>query len=270
MVISLRIQQLIAGTAADNVVIPTEINGDLVTDSKKLTLLSLTTFFGLNIGTALNTPSTVAKRDGSGNFAAGTITATLTGTATTISTEASTTVKGKVELATDAETITGTDATRSVTPASLQAKDATYTGGVPIGTILDYAGTLQTNYLLCNAASLDTTTYATLFAKIGYTYGGSGANFTLPDGDKYFRGTGANALGVELADVIKTHLVNSGCVFANGNNPAPYGQIAFAPASAYSAAQVTASPQMQVYDRYFGDTETRPVTLVVTKMIKYQ
>lgn len=35
--------------------------------------------------------------------------------------DASTTVKGKVELATDAETITGTDTVRAVTPASLKA-----------------------------------------------------------------------------------------------------------------------------------------------------
>lgn len=35
--------------------------------------------------------------------------------------DASTTVKGKVELATDAEAITGTDTVRAVTPASLKA-----------------------------------------------------------------------------------------------------------------------------------------------------
>lgn len=36
--------------------------------------------------------------------------------------DASTTVKGKVELATDAETVTGTDAVRAVTPAGLTAR----------------------------------------------------------------------------------------------------------------------------------------------------
>jgi hypothetical protein len=41
--------------------------------------------------------------------------------------DASTTVKGIVELATDAETITGTDTVRAVTPASLQAKVASET-----------------------------------------------------------------------------------------------------------------------------------------------
>ena len=60
------------------------------------------------------------------------------------------------------------------------------TGGtgftMPSGTIVDYAGSsAPTDWLLCNGASVSTTTYATLFAAIGYTYGGSGASFTLPD-----------------------------------------------------------------------------------------
>ena len=45
--------------------------------------------------------------------------------------DASTTVKGKVELATDAETITGTDTVRAVTPANITAKidtDGTFAG----------------------------------------------------------------------------------------------------------------------------------------------
>ena len=36
-------------------------------------------------------------------------------------------------------------------------------------------------YLLCDGSSVSTTTYAALFAVIGYTFGGSGASFTLPD-----------------------------------------------------------------------------------------
>lgn len=52
--------------------------------------------------------------------------ATLKGLIPTIA-DASTTVKGIVELATDAETQTGTDAVRAVTPASLQSKVASET-----------------------------------------------------------------------------------------------------------------------------------------------
>jgi microcystin-dependent protein len=38
-----------------------------------------------------------------------------------------------------------------------------------------------TGYLLCDGASVSTTTYADLFAVVAYTYGGAGATFTLPD-----------------------------------------------------------------------------------------
>jgi microcystin-dependent protein len=47
------------------------------------------------------------------------------------------------------------------------------------------------SWLLCNGASVSTTTYSGLFALIGYTFGGSGANFTLPD----LRGAVTGAIG---------------------------------------------------------------------------
>lgn len=50
-------------------------------------------------------------------------------------------------------------------------------------------GTVPTGYLECDGASVSTTTYAGLYAIIGYTYGGSGASFTLPDfRGKFLRG----------------------------------------------------------------------------------
>lgn len=56
-------------------------------------------------------------------------------------------------------------------------------GGVGVGFISMFAGaTPPANWLFCNGASLSTTgTYAALFAVIGYTYGGSGVNFNLPN-----------------------------------------------------------------------------------------
>jgi microcystin-dependent protein len=54
--------------------------------------------------------------------------------------------------------------------------------GVPIGSgALWFTATPPANWLICNGASLDTTTYAKLFAVFGYSYGGSGANFLLPN-----------------------------------------------------------------------------------------
>jgi hypothetical protein len=47
---------------------------------------------------------------------------------------------------------------------------------------------------LCNGASLNTTTFATLFAAIAYTYGGAGANFNIPDAQGTFlRGAGTSS-----------------------------------------------------------------------------
>ena len=59
------------------------------------------------------------------------------------------------------------------------------TGGylsTPPGTIITVAAsTAPAGYLKANGASLSTTTYASLFSTIAYTFGGSGASFTIPD-----------------------------------------------------------------------------------------
>ena len=63
-------------------------------------------------------------------------------------------------------------------PASPAASGTT----VPPGAIMDFAGAAApSGWLLCQGQSLSTTTYAALFAAIGYLYGGSGANFNVPD-----------------------------------------------------------------------------------------
>jgi microcystin-dependent protein len=54
--------------------------------------------------------------------------------------------------------------------------------GVNTGIIIPWSSTsVPSGFLECNGQSVSTTTYATLFAVIAYTYGGSGASFTLPD-----------------------------------------------------------------------------------------
>lgn len=102
--------------------------------------------------------------------------------------DASTTVKGIVELATEAETTARTDATRAVTPASLVA---TYnalnarlaalemTGEIKLWSSL----TTPTNWLVCDGAAVSRTTYSALFTVIGTTYGvGDGSTtFNVPD-----------------------------------------------------------------------------------------
>ena len=83
------------------------------------------------------------------------------------------------------------DAVDSVVYANQQA-------GVPIGSVTMFAGsTPPANWLLCQGQNLSTTTYAALFAVIGYTYGGGGGGFDLPNLSGQFPlGSGAtNPLG---------------------------------------------------------------------------
>jgi collagen type VII alpha len=52
----------------------------------------------------------------------------------------------------------------------------------PVGSIMMYAGATEpAGWLLCDGQTLSTTTYARLFAIIGYTYGGSAGLFILPN-----------------------------------------------------------------------------------------
>jgi microcystin-dependent protein len=56
-------------------------------------------------------------------------------------------------------------------------------GSTPIGGVIMFGGLLAgipVNYFPCDGRSLDTTEFSDLFRVIGYRYGGSGANFTLP------------------------------------------------------------------------------------------
>jgi microcystin-dependent protein len=52
----------------------------------------------------------------------------------------------------------------------------------PSGSLIDFAGTTPpTGFLVCNGDSYLTATYPNLFAAIGYAWGGSGANFKVPN-----------------------------------------------------------------------------------------
>jgi len=92
-------------------------------------------------------------------------------------------------------------------------------GTVPAGSLMPFAGTtLPTDWLWCDGSQVSTTTYTALFAAIGYTYGGSGANFSLPD----LRGRAAfgkdnmdNAVGVGGGDAAR--LTSGGAPGINGD-----------------------------------------------------
>lgn len=56
------------------------------------------------------------------------------------------------------------------------------TGGTSVGMIIMYAGTTPpTGWLWCDGASYSTTTQHQLFTKLGYSFGGSGGTFNVPN-----------------------------------------------------------------------------------------
>lgn len=55
------------------------------------------------------------------------------------------------------------------------------TGAAQPGDLIWSAANTRTSCLLCDGSSYATTTWPLLFTAIGYTYGGSGANFNVPD-----------------------------------------------------------------------------------------
>lgn len=56
------------------------------------------------------------------------------------------------------------------------------TRATPTGSLSAFAGSSAPNgWLLCNGSSVATSDYPDLFAIIGYTYGGSGSSFSLPN-----------------------------------------------------------------------------------------
>ena len=79
--------------------------------------------------------------------------------------------------------------------------------GVAIGTIVPFGGgAIPAGYLPCDGSSISTTTYAGLFAVIEYNWGGTGANFNVPDLRGYFlRGVDLNG-GVDPDGALRTAL----------------------------------------------------------------
>lgn len=91
----------------------------------------------------------------------------------------------------------GSETAESVASAFNGAYLKTLKGGacMPTGAITAFAGTLvPTGYLLCDGAQYDKNDYPELFNTIGFTWGGSGDNFNVPDmRDKFALGAGAIA-----------------------------------------------------------------------------
>lgn len=157
--------------------------------------------------TSANTASKVVARDASGNFSAGTITASLTGTAST-----ATNLAGGGAGQLPYQSGSGTTAmlaagTSGQVLTSSGASAPTWSQVLPAGCVQQYAGSsAPSGWLLCDGSSVSSTNYLALHAVISNTFGGSaytgatGLSFNLPDLRGRFpmgagTGTGLNASG---------------------------------------------------------------------------
>ena len=141
------------------------------------------------------------------------------------------------------------------------AQKSDVTDGLKIGSYLLWSSQSVTpaGFVVCDGRSLKKSEYAELFTVIGYTYGGSGDNFNLPnfaDG-KFMRSIGGNAaaLGQVQQDEIKshTHGVGQQPGIGQSNNG---GSGPFAGSNNHIQSGAT------------GGNETRPYNMAVVVLIK--
>ena len=143
-------------------------------------------------------------------------------------------------------------------------------GDVVTGMIAMWAtATAPTGYVLCNGASLDTTTYANLFAVIGYTFGGSSANFNVPDYRNNFPiGSGTNALAATggSADAVVISHTHSATSTSTVTDPGHYH---LQPNSGGAGGTITASSGLastgnSSYSGYYGTANATTGITVAT------
>lgn len=136
---------------------------------------------------------------------------------------------------------------------------------LPAGAVMAFAmTTAPAGWLAANGASVSTTTYASLFAAIGYTYGGSGGSFNLPDLRGYFvRGHGTNGdgtasagFGEKQADELKSHnhlmYLHPGTGTGGNTGAARFGDLGLGSSTTQST----------------GGNETRPKNIAMLYCIK--
>lgn len=186
---------------------------------------------------------------------------------------------------------------------TLQAATKGYVDGLtgaPAGIISAFAGgTAPTGWLACNGAAVSRTTYATLFAAIGTTWGaGDGVNtFNLPDlRGMFLRGTGTNGTGSSsgtvgpavgtynadtylnhnhtatssssVSDPGHTHQYNNSTATPGPTWAAGSGYTVQTPNTASSTTGITVSTSTTVATSTTGGTETRPRNYGILYIIK--
>ena len=160
------------------------------------------------------------------------------------------------------------------------------TDGLPIGAYLSYPSqkTIPAGFLIADGRSLKKAEYTELFDVIGYTYGGSGESFNLPnfaDG-KFMRSIGGNAatLGTAQQDAINTKNLqikslttdNAGTRYIYGTNTtSDFRGVAFTYSNTGSDLEyksVAGKDNADIFSSTKKADETRPYNMAVVVIIK--
>ena len=138
---------------------------------------------------------------------------------------------------------------------------------MPVGALISYPelGTVPDTWLICNGASLDTTDYSELFTVLQYTFGGSGASFSLPDYRGIFlrgadEGAGIDPDARTLA-AVQAHAFGSHDHRVQGGYVEGYGSY-----STYVGYRSNGGNNWSTDAK--GDAETRPVNYITRYLIK--
>lgn len=183
--------------------------------------------------------------------------------------QASTSKAGKVQLATAAEALAATNASKAVTPAGLanyiNTSQVNFTGQVAFFAMQS----APTGWLKCNGAAVSRTTYAALFAAIGITYGaGNGVDtFNLPDLRGEFiraldegRGVdGGRTIGSWQGDELRSHAHVVPVHFDRSSGV--MGNLVYGDEPSYGSGGITSNST--------GGAETRPRNVAMLACIKF-
>jgi len=161
-------------------------------------------------------------------------------------------------------------------------------GSGPIGSIIYYPSSSPPDgYLKANGASLNTSTYSDLFSVFGYTFGGSGSSFNLPDLRGEFLRGWDDSRGVDSGRTIGSSQSDSTALpnnpfgtsnpgnhnhgytdYYNGNGGGQGG--GGANTGTTSSGRTTGNAGSHTHTINGGDSETRPRNVALLVCIKYQ
>jgi microcystin-dependent protein len=241
---------------------------------------SAATFTVTSNATNANTASTIVARDASGNFSAGTITASLSGNATTATTAAN----GGVTSIVAGTGISVSSATGAVTVSSSVS-------GVPAGVVAWFAAnSAPTGYIQANGAAVSRSTYSALFSAIGTTFGaGDGSTtFNVPDLRGYFIRGWDNSRGVDSGRIFGTNQTTAMAYHrhaqgTDGTSNGGYDAVGYTDSNGYTVGSGNQSggggfsnntttammPLSAGGTTVNGASENRPVNIALLGCIKY-